>query len=224
MLSVSRSRLALPAQLFFLGLHAVGLLLGTVYKSKTPDLYQNNAHNKIGWVVTSVVVIQCVIGFVKLTVPQKQPQEVDADPQTALLHMSTQASVQHPQTTDPPNEYRYSRDSGHYTASEASRSQSVSSMQDQEDLEHQKFLEYEVPHADTDADYTEKQGILSSTQSRFAAQITAMMTKRTTRAMNLLYNTMDYTSLPLGFVAVVSGSVVYFGVFVSHHFLYRHQR
>lgn len=214
MLSVARSRLALPAQLSFLGLHSVGLLLGTVYSSKTPDLYQNNAHNKIGWIVTWIVVAQCIIGLVKLAVGFKKPLDVDDEEPAAFLPISIEALAQHHQATYSPDEYRYSRDSGHFTASEASPSQSISSTQDHENEEHEKFLEYQNHDADTEPEYLEKQGFLSNTKvQRLASGIATMMSQRTMRALNVTYNAIDCVSLVLGFAAIVSGAVVYGGVF-----------
>lgn len=225
MLSIARSRLALPAQLSFLGLHSVGLLLGTVYRSKTPDLYENNVHNKIGWIVTWIVVAQCIIGLVKLAVRVKNPQDVNVEEQTAFLPISAEALAQHHQATYSPDQYRYSRDSGHYTASETSRSQSTSSMRDHEHEEHQKFLEYQNLHADSDAGYTENQGFFGNTRTqRVASRIAAMMSQRTMRALDVVYNAIDCVSLLLGFAAILSGAVVYGGVFVSYdqHFHYKH--
>ena len=209
MLSVARSRLALPAQLFFLGFHSIGLLLGTVYGAKTPDLYENNAHNKLGWTVTWIVVAQCIIGLAKLAISLKKRQDVNAEEQSTFLPISTEALAQHHQATYSPNEYRYSRDSGHFTASDASRSQSISSTQDHENEEQQKFLEYQNTHAE----YMEKQN--NTTTQRVASRIAAMMSLRAIRVLNVLYNAIDCVSMPLGFAAIVSGAVVYGGVFVS---------
>ena len=215
MLSIARSQLALPAQLSFLGVHTVALLLGTAYSSKTPDLYENNAHDIVGWIITWIVVAQSIIGLLKLAVNFHTSQDADAEEQNAYLPMSTQVLMQHHQALYSPDEYRYSRDSGHYTASEGSRSQSISSMQEHEIEEHQKFLEYQNQHADIDADNTEKQGLLANTRTqRVATCIAAMMSRRTRRALNVAYNAIDYASLPLGFTAIVSGAVVYGGVFV----------
>ena len=224
MLSIARSQLALPAQLSFLGVQTVAVLLGTAYSSKTPDLYENNAHNKFGWIITWIVVAQSIIGLLKLAVNLHKSQDADAEEQNAYLPMSTQALAQHHQALYSPDEHRYSRDSGHYTASEASRSQSVSSMQEQEIEEHQKFLEYRNQHADVDADNMEKQGLLANTRTqRVATCIAAKMSQRTRRALNVAYNAIDCASLPLGFTAIVSGAVVYGGVFVSrtlYHYLW----
>ena len=216
MLSVAQSRSALPVQLSFLGLHTIALLLGTVYRSRTPDLYENNAHNKIGWIVTWTVAAQSIIGIVKLAVSFQKTQDVDVEEKTSYMPMSTQAMVEHQQATYSTDEYRYSRDSGHYTASEASRSQSVSSMQDQDNRDHHKFLRYQNSLADTDAEYTEEQGSSGNTKAqRLAVRIAAMMSQRTMRVLNVAYNTVDCLSLPFGFIQIVSGTVVYGGIFVS---------
>lgn len=216
MLSVARSWFALPVQLSFLGVHSVGLLIGTVYSSKTPDLYESNAHNKLGWVVTWIIVAQCIIGIVRLAVNFKKPQDVDAEKQNVFLPISTEALAQHHQATYSADEYRYSRDSGHFTASEASRSQSISSMHDYEDEEHQKLLEYQNQHADTNAEYMEEQGFSGNTKAqRIASRFAATMSLRTTRVLGVAYNVIDCVILLLGFAAIVSGAVVYGGVFVS---------
>ena len=218
MLSVARSGLALPTQLSFLGLHTVALLLGTVYHSKTPDLYKNNAHNKIGWIITWIVMAQCIIGLFRLGASLQKSQDVDAEEQNAFLPMSTQALAQHHQPAYSPDECRYSHDSGHYTASEASRSQSISSMQEQDNEEDSKFLKYRDPHADTNAENKERQGLLDNTRTqRVATCLSAIMSQRTRRALNVIYRAVDCVSVPLGFIAIVSGAVVYGGVFVSYN-------
>lgn len=170
---------------------------------------------------------QCIFGFVKLAVGDKKPQDADIEEHTAFLPTSTEVLTQHHQATYSADGYRYSRDSGHFTASEASRSQSISSMQDHENEEHQKFLQYQIPHADTDAEYMEKQGFLDNTKTqRFASLLAAIMSQRAMRALTFVYNVIDCVSLPLGFTAIVSGAVVYAGVFVSydHYFHPGHVR
>jgi hypothetical protein len=46
-LDIASSNLSYPAQILFLGLHAVGVIIGLAYNSKTPDLYPNSAHRKL---------------------------------------------------------------------------------------------------------------------------------------------------------------------------------
>ena len=213
MLSVARSRLSLVTQLAFLGFHSFGLLLGTIYSGKTPDLYENNVHSKIGWIVTWIIVAQCVIGLVKLAARIGKPQEASAEEQTSFLPISTEVLAQH-RATLYQDAYRYSQDSGHFTASEPSRSQSISSMQEQNEEEERKLHEYDDAHADAEADHTEKQGLLGNAKvQRAATRITAVLSKRAMRVLSLMYDATECISLLLGFAAIVSGAVVYGGVF-----------
>ena len=215
MLSVARSRIALIIQLSFLGLHSLGLLLATVHSSKVPDLYENNVHNKIGWIVTLVVVAQCAIGLVKLAANIVKPQEARTEQQVSFLPISTEALAQH-QSTAYQDGYRYSQDSGHFTASEPSRSQSFSSNHDQEEEEEEERKLREYQDAQAEAEYTEKQGLLGNTKiQRAASRISAKISKRSMKVLNVIYTAMDFIILPLGFVAIVTGTVVYGGVFVS---------
>ncbi|MEJ1619737.1 DUF2427 domain-containing protein, partial [Escherichia coli] len=62
--SVARSRFALPSQFVFLVCNALGLLIGIIYNSQTPDLYENNAHHKIGWIATWVISAQVVMSLI----------------------------------------------------------------------------------------------------------------------------------------------------------------
>jgi hypothetical protein len=213
MLSVARSKLAPFVQLAFLGFHSFGLLLGTIYGGKTPDLYQNNVHSKIGWIATYVVVVQCVIGLIKLATSIGEPQQAYVEEQNPFLPMSTEALAEQ-QPTRYQDAYRYSQDSGHFTASESSRSQSISSMQEQDEEEKRKLNEYNDDFRDAQADHAEKQGLLGNAKvQRAATRITAVLSKRAMRVLNSMYDATDCISLLLGFAAIVSGAVVYGGVF-----------
>ena len=210
MLSVARSRSALVAQLSFVGLHSIGLVLGTIYANKTPDLYKNNFHDKLGWVVTCIVLGQCIIGLVKVAASIGMPK-TGQEEETAFFPVPTDTLMQHEQV----QAYRYSNDSGHFTASESSRSQSISSIADRNGEEQQRKLrEYENAHADNGADCTEKHGLLGNAKvQRFASCISARLSKRTLKVLDIWNDIVDCTSLLLGFLAVVSGAVVYGGVF-----------
>lgn len=64
MLSLARSRYTLLVQFVFLAANAVGVLFAIIYNAQTPDLYPNNAHHKIGWIITAVVSAQTFISLV----------------------------------------------------------------------------------------------------------------------------------------------------------------
>lgn len=218
MLSVARSPFALVVQLAFLGLHSVGLILGTIYTNNAPNLYENNIHNKIGWSVTWMVIAQYLLGLVRWAVSLRKAQSHGEEESAAIVPISVEALAHHQytQTTSSPEPYRYSQDSGHYTASDSSRTQSISSMQDQQEEQQRKFREFENEHTDAEAVHIEKQGLLGNDKvQRLASGITVKLSRRTMRLLNAVYDTIDCSSLLLGFVAVLSGAVVYGGVFVS---------
>lgn len=52
MLSIGRSRLTLPMQAAFPFTNTFGILVSIIYNHKTPDMYENNSHHKIGWAIT----------------------------------------------------------------------------------------------------------------------------------------------------------------------------
>ena len=214
MLSVARSRFALVIQLLFLGFHSLGLLLAAVYSSKVPDMYEKNVHSKIGWIGSCVVVVQCVIGLVKLAASTGKPQDARGEYRTGFLPVSTYALQQH-QAAASEDAYRYSQDSGHFTASEPSRSQSISSTHDQDEQER-KLYEYQDAPAEAEASCTEKHGLLgySKVQS-VASHISSVVSKRTMHLLNIVYSAIDVMILPFGFITVVTGTVVYGGVFVG---------
>ncbi|KAG5930551.1 hypothetical protein E4U42_006639 [Claviceps africana] len=63
-LSIVRSNLALIARIAFVVIHALALVLASAYNRQTPDLYPNNAHHKIGWIATFVVLAQFLVSVV----------------------------------------------------------------------------------------------------------------------------------------------------------------
>lgn len=210
MLSIAQFRLALLVQFLFLGVHSVALLPGAVYRSKTPNLYKNNAHNKVGWIVTGMILAQCVLRVVKL-VASVGRSEARSEEQEAFLQFASEDLAQQEQI----HAYRYSNDSGHFTASVSSRSQSISSMPDPHGEEQQRKLhEYENTPPVAVADYTEKLCFPGNAKvQRLASRISAKLCRRTIKILDVIDSTVDCTSLLLGFVAIISGAVVYGGVF-----------
>ncbi|KAG5942430.1 hypothetical protein E4U53_007250 [Claviceps sorghi] len=64
MLSIVRSNLALTARIIFVVIHALAIALASAYNWRTPDLYPNNSHHKIGWIATFVVLAQFLVSLV----------------------------------------------------------------------------------------------------------------------------------------------------------------
>lgn len=223
MLSVARSRLALAVQLAFLGLHGIGLLLGTIYTYNTPQLYENNSHDKVGWIVTWVIVIQCTLGVIRLAVSIGKGKFAAAGEDAALLVPTSQVLERHEGNDhqDSPESYnRYSGDSGHFTATDTSRSHSVSSMPTYTQEAEQKKQEYGADHEDVMSyHHDEKRGLLENTKvEHLATKLSAKLSRRIMRVIDTLHNFADRTILLMGFIAFVSGAVVYGGVFVRKPF------
>ena len=224
MLSVARSRLGLVVQLSFLGLHSIGLLLGTIYTYNTPQLYENNSHNKLGWIVTWVVVVQCILGIIRLAASIRKGEHTATDENAALFGANSQMSEHreenHHQGPSEPYE-SYARDSGHFTASDSSRTQSVSSSTRFTQGEEQKDHGYESGHDDdSDCHHAEKRGLLGNQEvERLVTKLNAKLSRRMMRIIDISHNFIDRTILLMGFIAFVTGLAVYGGVFVREAWL-----
>lgn len=66
MLNIARSRYALIPQVLFLVFNSIGIVLGAIYNTRTPDLYESNAHHKVGWIATWTASAQIIIAIICL--------------------------------------------------------------------------------------------------------------------------------------------------------------
>ncbi len=216
MLNAARSRLAVPVQLGFLGINGVALLLSRIYTNKTPDLYENNSHHKLGWVIIWVVVAQSFMAVVKLVANSSRlmPGFRKAHA-VAPIPISADAMVQHHplQQTNVQGQGGYSDDSGHGTASETSRTNSMSGTTDCGD---EVLHDFHSPHeAEDEVDMAEKRSLLgNNVMNRFLLSMPSRVSRKGMRAINLAYQMINYVILLLGFFAITTGVVVYSGIFV----------
>ena len=74
-LSVARSRLTSIAHILFTLLNGLGLACGLLYRLQTPDLYKGNVHGKIGWIGTSVILVQMFMVVLSSRVDQDIERE-----------------------------------------------------------------------------------------------------------------------------------------------------
>ena len=220
MLSLARYRYAVVAQLTFLGVHGLGLLLGAIFTSKTPDLYENNAHNKIGWIVTLIVLAQTVSGVIKLYESGTSDHKVNSEEKTAFLPISHETMAYHEllQGDDAPGRYRYSRDSGQGTEIESPGDESCVPLQDDDYMVH---FNLDCPqHIDGEKDFNEKQtSARPPAPSRLVSYFSALMPECAISLMDTVYDFVNGLILILGFVAITTGIVVYGGILVSSEIL-----
>ena len=218
MLNAARSRLAVPVQLGFLGMNGVALVLTAIYTNKTPDLYENNSHHKLGWIITWVVVAQSLMAVFKLYAGcSPSISGCGQAHAVASIPISAEAMAQHHrlQKTDVQGQGGYSDDSGQGTATETPRNSSMSGTTDcGNESQHDV---YNPQDTDSEVDLTEKRSLLGN--SAINLVLPTSMPNRFLRkgmmALNVTYQIINYVILLIGFFAITTGVVVYGGMFVS---------
>ena len=217
MLSIARSRLALPSQFLFLVVNGFGLLLGIVYNSQTPDLYENNAHHKIGWIAMWVIGAQVVLSLIFAYAghgESKPSPRVDSYEGAAFLPISTdehEHDCHHIYPSGPIHEHRWSRDSGQGSEPPSSiHSTSSQSCESPADYGGYEKPDEELP---TRPSHSSRGWFLSTFVDRYLSRrVPGMVSNRVLRVFNGIYNVVDRIILPFGFIAIATGAVAYGGI------------
>ena len=221
MFSIARSRLALVSQFLFLAVNAAALLLGLIYNRKTPDLYENSIHGKIGWAMTWVASAWVMMAVVDAYASRMKLGGIERHAVNDLnaANMAQYQRVQDMQASSLP---RWSNDSGQGTERNSSslcghsRSPSVESEQ-----EHFLNAAHRYPQDDDDDEafdvQTEKRGFLRDTAvNRFLSRNAArFVVGKPLRILRVIYVLIERTILIQGFAAIASGTIVYGGIAVS---------
>lgn len=216
MLSIARSRLAVPVQFVFLALNAFALLLGLVYNHRTPELYENNAHSKIGWIITCIATAWLFMALIQIFVARTNPMLPRKDQSCQPLNVANMARYERAHEAEP----RWSNDSGQGTERNSSSlyansaSPSVESEDQQFNMPSRRSTHDDLDHVDNDA---EKTGLLNNNAAeRFLKRnLARFVVGKPLKYFRLLYVVIDRTILLQGFVAIMSGTVVYGGIGVS---------
>lgn len=217
MFSIARSRLNLPTQFIFLLLNIFGLLCGAVYDNSTPDLYPNNAHHRLGWLLIYVTFAQACMTLLQ-AYTSKQEDSRYVDERAAFVPMSTHEMEEHQQiyNVGGGQGYRFSNDSGQGTErnTESLRSHTTSS---DDEIDGNRIsnvdLEYDAEH-----DTIEKRALLPNRalDRFFMKNLPSLLSSRTLCAIEMVYKTINRVILILGFMALTTGIATYGGIFVSH--------
>lgn len=209
-MSIGRSKFAFPAQLAFTAVNGVALSLGTIYNAKTPDLYENNAHHTLGWVVTVIMGVQTLMTLIRAYAPKGSV----GNEHTSYTFIPVQYKpILEVQRTD---EYRWSGDSGHASEESAShRGSPPSSPISESGLRHE-LGEQEPVHDVVLED--EKHGLLGNgaVDRLLSSHSRAVVIRNVMYALGILHELTDRTILILGFVAIVSGICTYGGLEKGH--------
>lgn len=239
MLSIARSRYTLPSQLVFLAANAGGVLSSIIYNANTPNLYPNNAHHKVGWIVTWVVSAQVAIGLLaRLAGAFERSGSIEGtmsrDERQTFIPVSTAALAEHSTLQQHHHlqihsgNHRLSIDSGQGTErnTESLRSNSVSTLEDcdsrqqkescEEPGQSHRYGDFEDEHLEEvhlPASRSGHSGRLSVLASKVAGRISS----RAWSILLFIYNAIDRTVLILGFIAFALGIIAYGRFFVSGH-------
>jgi len=217
MLSLARSRYTLAAQFLFMAVNAVGVLLGIIYNTSTPDLYPNNAHHKLGWIVTWVVGAQVTIGLLARVAGVLSRRTGDAHERQSFIPVSTEAMAEH--ESQFPSPYRYSNDSGQGTErhTESLRSHSLSSGADSPPIAMRDVARKEYVEGNGEDDVEAHLPMFPrSGAARSAIQrVAGMVSSRFWKFFMFAYNFIDRTILPLGFIAFCTGVITFGRFFVG---------
>ncbi|KAL8780748.1 MAG: hypothetical protein Q9203_000627 [Teloschistes exilis] len=213
MLSVARSRLALATQVAFFIANALGLLVGTIYNGKTPDLYENNLHHKLGWAVTWIVLAQLVVGLFRMYVIGTTASETNSDESTVFLPTGmrdmTGYHQMHPDSSA--SMHRYSHDSGQGTESVSSRSNSLMGTNDEKETETGRSIDH--PHDDNTEGVEVRKTFGLIAADNLLIRLSKFVPRPVAKVMNVYYEAVDVLILIFGFVLILTGFITYGGVF-----------
>ena len=218
MLSIARSRLALPTQFVFWIVNAIGVLIGIIYNNQTPDLYENNAHHKIGWIITAVASAQVVMTLI-FTYAGRGESGVSSYERATFLPVSTDetASPVHSYPSGALHNYRWSRDSGQGTEQNSLNSRPTSPQCDSPSEDYDGF---EKPEDQVREKPEGKRWFQGTVVDRFlSSRVPAMASSRVLRVLDMIHMVIERIILPFGFVAIATGGVTYGGIMVSVFFL-----
>lgn len=215
MLSLARSRYTLYSQFVFAAANAFAVLLGVVYNANTPDLYPNNAHHKLGWIVTWVTLAQLAIsllGRVAGVLPSGVRRTERSHEHQAFIPVSSEAMEEHDSRFGVPKFFRHSNDSGQGTepGTESIRGASLTSaplsppIRDA-DKEYGADEDNELEEQDPLPAFNGGVSAVRALVLKFAGKVSS----RAWKCLVFGYNFVDRTILILGFITLLTGIATY---------------
>jgi hypothetical protein len=211
MLNVARSRYQLQAQLLFHVVNALGLFTGLVYNQSTPELYVTNSHHPVGWVVTALAVTWTLLSLTTVCTAKMKRHELKYSPRTFHQDVSDDGDIQ--QYLDNPSSYRFSSDSGNFTA--GSRTDSSDSIFHVNKASPVPSRDEQEPGDWERNRDTEKSGFLDHNEHgrMIARAIRLVSNQRVSSLVRFGQASLEKVLLLFGFLAITTGFVVYGGLF-----------
>lgn len=218
MLSLVKFRYTLFAQVAFTTLNGVGVLLAIIYNALTPDLYPNNAHHSVGWVVTWLTLAQFTVSLLSWVARRARGRAVSVPTGERNAFLPLARFVRRNDQTQNPmfsGEYRRSGDDGQSSGSDQShRSSSASTVID--DGEPIPLASYQKEYEDEEEDALESHDLATShVQGTWTRRALSAVSSRLWAYFIMAYKFIDRIILPLGFIALASGVATLGRFFVS---------
>lgn len=212
MLSIAKSRYTLLIQFVFIVMNAISLVCAVFYNANTPDLYPNNAHHKIGWVITWVVSAHIFVSLVgRLSDIYRGTRQSTGAESRSFLPFSRRVSWH----SDYFAANRSSNDSGQGTERNTSslRSSPTSSLHEEDIEPEDGHKEYEGQ--DDEADFETLSLSEPNHASRFSKSILILASSKVWHYINIGYRVIDRIILPFAFIAFATGIITFGRFFVS---------
>ncbi|KAM0194866.1 hypothetical protein ACHAPA_009051 [Fusarium lateritium] len=212
MFSLANSRFTLPAQFTFLTFNILGVLLSVIYNAQTPDLYPNNAHHKIGWIVVWLVFAQILASGIRYAVGAHRSDAKKSDNERLAFLPVSMHEV---------NSYRGNgyRNDGPYRGTDETGSGSESNSPSLHSDSASTLYAMESSFESARKEYGEDDGDfedlpLSSPVSggALARHASKLATSRAWKYLNISRQVVDRIILPFGFITLATG-VATFGRF-----------
>jgi hypothetical protein len=199
MFSIAKSRYTLLSQLAFFTLNGIGVFVGTIYNANTPDLYENNAHHKMGWIFTWFSLAWILIGIINTYAKKSTSGK-------SFFRFRLPSYQKLNQNED----RRWSNDSGNETG--------ASTLSPSSDRGQGSFSE-ELPEFGNaeDEEESEKPRVMKNARldEFLAKHIRKHAIGTPLLILRIVYGLFERTLLLFGFTVLLSGIVTYGGIFVS---------
>lgn len=211
LLSIGRSRLAIPSQCLFLIFHSLGLLFGIIYNRQTPDLYENNAHHKIGWIATWVISAHVVLAWIFAHAGRgdaKQSFSTSFNEATFLPVSTGEQECAYQNGAPHGNGCYHDAGEGIEPTSPVSSPFLPSCESQAENYESETLGELHLKHSGL------RDWSCSVIFNRLLLKVApGRVSNRALRVLNGVYDIIDRIILPFGFIATATGAVTYGGIF-----------
>ncbi|TLD20028.1 hypothetical protein E2P81_ATG09098 [Venturia nashicola] len=211
MFSIAKSPFTFPSQAIFFILNALGLFLGTVYNVNTPDLYENNAHHKMGWIFTWLALAWMVMGIINIYGKYVTGRSQSGQ-QISHANLAHYARLHQDSETQ---DVRWSNDSGQGTERNSASlfgSPSPESENRNFDESLQDYNDVDLSEVSGEA---EKHGFLRNPRvDRFLSKSIHRIAFGKTLIINhILYTIIERTIILMGWTVLVTGIITFSGIF-----------